>query len=56
MVESVFVYIKIFEDLDFYDIIVFLKVFDVNLVIEVYDKVSCVFNYFLYFGIIEFGM
>lgn len=39
MVESVFYYIKILEDFDFYDIIVLMKVLDVNLVIEVYEKV-----------------
>lgn len=56
MVESVFYYIKIFEDFDFYDIIVSMKVFDVNFVIEVYEKVVKVFDYLFYFGIIELGI
>ncbi|WP_368317748.1 flavodoxin-dependent (E)-4-hydroxy-3-methylbut-2-enyl-diphosphate synthase, partial [Listeria monocytogenes] len=47
--------IKILEDLDFYDIIVYLKASDVNLAIEAYDKASRAFNYPLHLGITESG-
>lgn len=55
LVESVMGYIKIFEDLDFYNIVIFLKLFDIYKIVDVYELILKKVDYFFYIGIIEFG-
>lgn len=55
MIESGFNYIKIFEDNDFFEIKISCKVFDVFLVVVVYQGFVEVCDYLFYLGVIEVG-
>lgn len=55
MIESARRHIEILEKLDFYDICISLKAYDLDLCIEAYEEASKVFNYPLHLGITEAG-
>lgn len=56
LVASVLDQVKILEDLDFHDIVISLKAFDVPLTIEAYRKVAAATSYPLHLGITEAGL
>ncbi len=55
LIDSAFDHIKIFEELDFHNIIISLKSTDVLTTIEAYEKFSQISNYPLHIGITEAG-
>ncbi|MGL4774397.1 MAG: flavodoxin-dependent (E)-4-hydroxy-3-methylbut-2-enyl-diphosphate synthase [Clostridium sp.] len=55
LVESALRHVKIFEDLDFRDIVISIKSSDVNMMIEAYRLMSDKCNYPLHLGVTESG-
>lgn len=55
MVESALSHVKILEDLEFYDIKISLKTFEIPLLIEAYQMISQTVDYPLHIGVTEAG-
>ena len=55
LVESALTHIKILEDLDFYDIVVSMKVSDVTEMIKAYKKIDAIRDIPLHIGVTEAG-